>query len=175
MEGAERALKAFQTNFFQRWCCTAGKKKLKFRSKYMLVEKTVDPELIIWQNFGMSKKQRFVRKALYYVYVLSVLLICFYSILRLEKLCQDSEDMVLSISCSSVTEEAALADFDKKAKNRTGDFHCYCKNLYQDQGFDVLSDPLCDSWVLEYYKITAITTLIPCVMGIMCILFEICI
>ena len=38
MEGAERALKAFQTNFLQRWCCTASKKKLKFHSKYLLVE-----------------------------------------------------------------------------------------------------------------------------------------
>ena len=86
MEGAERALKAFQTNFFQRWCCNGSIKKLKFHSKYLEVQKTVDPELIIWQNFGMSQKQRFVRKVIYYFYVLIVLLFCFYSILRLEKL-----------------------------------------------------------------------------------------
>lgn len=91
MEGVERAIHGFKSNWLQRkwftlfYCCTSQKRKTKlFKNKWLHVEQAVEPELLIWENFGVSYFSRFFRIILYLIFVLFMLLVCFYTIAFLE-------------------------------------------------------------------------------------------
>jgi len=91
MEGVERAIHGFKSNWLQRkwftlfYCCTSQKRKTKlFKDKWLHVEQAVEPELLIWENFGVSYFSRFFRIILYLIFVLFMLLVCFYTIAFLE-------------------------------------------------------------------------------------------
>jgi len=70
MEGAETLIKAYNESrcrlcFLRTACdCCADKrdyKKKLFQGKFLKVERAVEPSLIIWENLGISKKQRCCR------------------------------------------------------------------------------------------------------------------
>ena len=91
MEGVERALYAFKSNKCTRmWfslftCCMSKKQKSKlFKGKWIKVQPAVEPELLLWENFGVSQWGRFVRVMLYVIFVLVMLIVCFYIISYLE-------------------------------------------------------------------------------------------
>jgi len=91
MEGVERTKYGFASKkttrifFYIFPCCISNKSKSKlFKGKWLKIEKSVEPELLIWENFGVTGISRFFRLMLYIVFVILMLVLCFYIISLLE-------------------------------------------------------------------------------------------
>ena len=61
MEGVERCMSAFHQSWIKRkylsvfTCCRSISSKLKlFKGKQLIVERGLEPELLLWENFGVS-------------------------------------------------------------------------------------------------------------------------
>jgi hypothetical protein len=119
MEGVERALHAFKSNKLKRaWfsiftCCMSKKQKSKlFKNKWLIVEPAVEPELLLWENFGVSTSSRFVRVLFYIMFVLIMLVVCFYIISLLETESNKYENELAGVQCpGSIDSSAANLDF----------------------------------------------------------------
>jgi len=55
------------------------------KDKLLKVEETVDPELIIWENYGIRLPERILRRCIFIFIVVALLLLCFDSVVKLEK------------------------------------------------------------------------------------------
>ena len=171
MEGVERAHFAYNNwnitrIFFSLFsCCMSQKQKSKlFKGKWLNVERAVEPELLIWENFGVTKGSRFLRVIFYIVFVLFMLLVCFYIIQLLENASNAASNEVPDIQCPEFVDAAAAnLDFYAPFEKRTGDFHCFCKNLFAAEGFDGINTfefPLdsglhCVEWFTHYIVVIA--------------------
>jgi len=96
MEGVERALFAFNywgiSRFFYSLGCISEKRKSKlFRKKWLQVSRGVEPELLIWENFGVSTSSRLVRVVIYVMFILFMLVVCFYLVYNLEQVSNIAE------------------------------------------------------------------------------------
>ncbi len=58
---------------------------IKFRERTLHVKEAVEPDLIIWENYGITRKERASRACLFILFTLSILWICCFSVIRLEK------------------------------------------------------------------------------------------
>jgi len=56
-----------------------------FKGKWPKVSRGIEPELLLWENFGVSRSSRCFRVLFYIIFVIFMLLICFYVILILER------------------------------------------------------------------------------------------
>jgi len=106
---------------------------VKFQGKWLRLKKTVDPELILWQNFAITKKSKCARKILFGFAMLLLLAACFYSVFLFERAIYDEEQQLPDFTCttkvfSQVSRLEALADYKLAADKRNGDWHCYCSN-----------------------------------------------
>jgi hypothetical protein len=120
-------------------CCTCCFKKtaydVKFHGRWLRLKKTVDPELILWENFAISRKSKCLRKIVFGFVMLILLAACFESVFMFEKLIYESEQQLPDFTCSTpvfskVSEPEALADYKLAWDKRNGDWHCYCSNAY---------------------------------------------
>ena len=99
MEGVERAKYGFKTYWLERtWfsiftCCKSEKRKSKMlNGKWLHVEQAVEPELLIWENFGVSTSSRFFRLMFYIIFVIAMLVGCVYIISYLENASNAAEN-----------------------------------------------------------------------------------
>ena len=106
MEGVERALHAFKTSKFTRtWisiftCCMSKKQKQKlFKNTWLKVQPAVEPELLLWENFGVSRGSRIIRTGAYVLFVLVMLTVCFYIISFLENESNKAENELSGGQC----------------------------------------------------------------------------
>jgi hypothetical protein len=95
MEGYSRARKVFKVSCFKRFLYTvffcyksASLTKIRFHEKFMRIRQAVEPDLILWQNFGISKKSRFIRTIFFVIFTFILLVFCFYGIVSLENFIQ---------------------------------------------------------------------------------------
>lgn len=143
MEGFSRAKKAFRVNICQKMYYSIASffyqpkrlSQIRFHNKFMRVKQAVEPDLILWQNFGVSKKSRFFRTIIFILFTIMLLMVCFYGILLLEHFIQKTEvNFPSQINCNTdVTKVAASADaynFIHNRPDQTGDFFCFCQNMY---------------------------------------------
>ena len=63
-----------------------------FNGKWLNVEQAVEPELLIWENFGVSTSSRFFRLLFYIIFVFAMLVVCIYIISYLENASNDAEN-----------------------------------------------------------------------------------
>jgi hypothetical protein len=91
MEGVQRAIRGFKSTRLQRgwftlfYCCTNSRQKSKlFKNRWLKVEQAVEPELLIWENFGVGRINRVIRILFYLIFVLFMLVLCFYVVSYLE-------------------------------------------------------------------------------------------
>jgi hypothetical protein len=63
---------------------TEKQKKKHFRGNWLKVTRGVEPELLLWENFGVTSSSKVVRLLVYIVFVIFMLIVCFYIILLLE-------------------------------------------------------------------------------------------
>jgi hypothetical protein len=115
MEGVQRALAAFKIHKIRRnfsdffnWLCIkrfkgccfkSGFRDVKFNKRWLRVKKSVDPELLIWQNYGVTKMSRCLRICLYSVIMGIILIVCFYGILFFENIIYLKELEQPDINC----------------------------------------------------------------------------
>jgi hypothetical protein len=98
MEGVQRAKHAFMhfwiTKKLSDISCGCFKKdlqNLKFKQQWLRASLSVEPELMLWQNYGVSKYQRCFRTLIFTICMLGLLSASLYSVLYFEKLCYDKE------------------------------------------------------------------------------------
>lgn len=124
----------------------------------------VEPELLIWENFGVSKLSRAFRILFYIIFVFCMLVFCFYIVSLLEAASNTAQDELSGVQCpANVDSNAANLDYYAKPKKRTGDFHCFCKNMLSQDGLRELTNykfPLdnqthCVEWYGQYWLILA--------------------
>lgn len=78
----------------------------------MVVERGLEPELLLWENFGVSQNSRRIRYLVYFVFVVFMLIVCFYIIFSLEKAGDKASNEVPDIQCpSEVDANAANIDY----------------------------------------------------------------
>jgi hypothetical protein len=150
MEGFQRGIAAFGISrikkilmdISEKVCCYCCFKKsaydIKFQGRWLRLKKTVDPELILWENFAISRKSKCLRKIVFGFVMLLLLAACFYSVFCFEKLIYDWERQLPDFTCSTkvfsnVSQAEALADYKLAWDKRNGDWHCYCSNAYQSK------------------------------------------
>jgi len=89
MEGVQRAKEAFIHTWIKKklseiFCTCCFKKdfyNIKFRNKWLSTYASVEPELLLWQNYGVSKKQLCFRTIFFTICMLGLLSVSFYSVL----------------------------------------------------------------------------------------------
>lgn len=79
-EGVARAEQAYMLSSWTRgWLWLTCRSK-QYREKYFLgnylrVKKAIDPSLILWENLGYTRKERFIRTSI--TSVVAIILVCF--------------------------------------------------------------------------------------------------
>lgn len=137
MEGVERAKSGFRSHGLSRcWfrvfhCCRDEKRRAKlFHGKHLVVEEAVEPELLLWENFGVSTSSRFFRLLFYILFVFTMLIVCVYVISYLETASNEAESELAGVQCrDGIDALAANLDAGVSSGKRSGDLHCFCKNL----------------------------------------------
>jgi len=118
MEGVERALYGFKSTKLQRfwfsifYCCASKKQTERlFKGTWLKVEQAVEPELIIWENFGVRIFNRMFRIIFYIIFVFSLLTLCFYVVSILEQASNVAEKELSGVQCPNVV-DAGAANLD---------------------------------------------------------------
>lgn len=122
----------------------------------------VNPELLCWQNYGQTMKERWGRNFIYFCYILFTMWMCFRAIFGFESKIQAAENLISSKgtgiqSCQeNITAEMAFIDYKLDIKERSGDFDCYCDNIYHVDGYFAMVEhtfeldpekaPRCHEW-----------------------------
>lgn len=119
----------------------------------------VEPELLLWENFGVTSSSKFLRLLVYIVFVFFMLIVCFYIILLLETAMNNASDQVPDIQCPmDIDSAAANIDYLAEVSSRAGDFHCFCKNLFNSEGLSGIKSFMfpfdngihCKEWYNQY-------------------------
>ena len=155
MEGAQRALNEFRYSRFWKYLysiCTclipSRMKKKLLHNNWINVTPAVDPELLLWENFGVRGKQKCIRVAVYLLYMFTLLIGCFYGILYLENHIAQKEKTVLNVQCpegkkySKSDELLAKEYWDNRDTPSNVDYHCFCKWLSDTEGYEGVRDYL---------------------------------
>jgi len=127
MEGKLRLLQLYNISRTAKCCNKSKLEDRKFEGKLLDVRHPTDPSLILWENLGVSRKQRCIRISI--VALISFLLmIATFIIIVFSKSVEDGlrEDYG-SGSCPQFTidQSAALEDQNKPSQERAGLMHCY--------------------------------------------------
>jgi hypothetical protein len=143
MEGKNRAIKAYDIHCCQRicvsFCCCLSqffKKKQLIRKGFLTVESPVDPQIIVWENLGISCWSRCAHRMITSMLVLMVLLVGFGGQVYLSNLEKDYNDIVRS-DCKSESFyniDQAWLDYKAPQKQRMGIMNCYCKQMHDVYG-----------------------------------------
>ena len=146
MEGLTRSKKAFKIGcckkcWFRICCCFCPFNRLaevQFHNRFLTTRSAVEPELLNWQNFGVTRKQRCMRNLAFIIIMLLLTVALFYGILFAESTIAEEELTFPVIECSAdITKTLASADayaFKENTEQANGDFYCYCSNLYNSMG-----------------------------------------
>ena len=121
--------------------------------------------MLIWENFGVSRRSRFFRAIFYFLFVLVMLAVCIYMITILENASNEAENELSGVQCAdNIDAKAANLDYYADQTKRTGDFHCFCKNLLALEGVKKMEQflfPLdrathCREWYQRYLLIIVV-------------------
>ena len=67
-------------------CCFAkNAQDIKFKNKWLRMKKAVDPELILWENYAVSRRSKCARKVVFVFGMIALLLCCFEIVFTFEK------------------------------------------------------------------------------------------
>lgn len=80
-----------------------------FKGKRIKVMQAVDPELIIWHNYGINTYERILRSFAFWISAFLFLLFVFWTVTSLEKKNQDIAALTPQLKCpQNVTEAQAI-------------------------------------------------------------------
>ena len=98
------------------------------------METAVDPELINWENLGLTKGARCFR--ITFATIISILLLLATTLLILYVKVQETELKQDAISCATdteITEAAALADTKLPEDQQSNKMYCYCRSIFWEK------------------------------------------
>lgn len=188
MEGVERALKAFNTPWYTRLlyffcrCCFSEEFKAKIlHGRFLRARRTIEPELINWHNFGVTRNQKCLTTSTFAGAAVMVLLVSFYAIQITTNGIRQTMRTVPDIACpAQVSLDAAQFDYFTDVEQQNGDFHCFCLNLLKEEGlqaartavFTVDGEAHCSEWLASHQLIFYLTLLIPGIIAVVSIAIE---
>ena len=165
MEGKERVLKAFDINPIQRFfmayfCCLDHflKKKRLIQKGFLKFEETVDPQIILWENLGVSLGQKWKYRIMSFCLIFLTLAVSFvgqYYFQRIEK----SEIDLMKSDCQGevwFTQDHAWIDNKREPYHQLGLMNCYCQqmyDLYGEPGTKIIfpdGQQYCKDWFTVY-------------------------
>ena len=93
----------------------------------------VDPELLHWKNFGVSRKSKVARRAVFLVSLAALFAVCFSTVFYFEDLIYEAEKRLPPFDCTTSTYEnvqqnEAFSDYKLSWDKRNGNWMCYCSN-----------------------------------------------
>jgi len=137
MEAVERAQHAFQSWKISQFlyncfgCISQSWRAKLFRGRWLKVDRPVEPELLIWENFGVTTGSRFMRIVSYLIFIIVVLVGCLFMVSWLNMKSNEVAEKIPNVLCpESVDPYAANLDYTEGTEtNEKEKFHCFCKNL----------------------------------------------
>lgn len=115
-----------------------------FKGNWLQVRDPVEPDLINWHNFGVRKVQRYFRTFLFLLFVVAMIFGCCIGVVYMENTVKSAEAKIPQIDCNyEVSPEKAYADFlnfNDPALVPNGEYHCFCKNIYEKDGMLKIDD-----------------------------------
>lgn len=157
--------------------------KKRFRGSWLRIVKAVDPELITWPNWSLSKTSRSCRIVAYVLFQIAILIISYVIVLQLENLDLDLGKTVPSAPCpKKVTEAEAFKDLSiKDSVKRSGQYHCFCKSMFEKETYGYIRDykfsqdkkTHCHDWFVSYYGVQVLGLVIPATVGVINIGVEV--
>lgn len=128
MEGQARAVDAFKRTFWDKCLnvCSCGRnakvgsrfeRDKRFKGQWLTVKRAVDPELVIWENYGINLLSRIIRTCIFWLFFIGILSFCFWSVVNLENRNQLLDKAQPKVDCKkiNVTESLAIQDYQKKS------------------------------------------------------------
>ena len=141
MEGAARLKSAYNHSRLSvcctRCCCSCCVDKKTYRRKlfsgqWLKVEQSVEPSLIIWENLGLSLKNRCIRTTgaalISLILLLATTLLILYVKVFETDLKQD--DVICGTAGSSITLNEAWTDYQLPDDQMQNLMYCYCRNIF---------------------------------------------
>ena len=161
-------------------CCCEGAAKKDYRfkvfhKKWLQVDAAAEPDLINWENLGLSRKARCFRISL--LSVISLLLLFLTTLGILYAKVKEQELTKGTIVCTdlAITEEEALADYllSQADGEHSDTMWCYCRGIMweylgkKESPYDALRKPFSDDemhcweWFGEYSLASSLVYLVP--------------
>lgn len=101
-----------------------------FHDRWLLVDRAIEPSLIMWENLGYNKRSRCLRICCTTVIAGVLLTVTMFCILAVRSYDSGLRDFTPAINCATfplVLEEQAFLDHLKLLIDREGWMHCYCR------------------------------------------------
>lgn len=173
MEAVERAIYAFSSwkvmrVFYACGCISSNRKSKLFRRRWLKVGIPVEPELLIWENFGVTASSRVMRIIAYIIFIFLMLIVCLVLVSWLNLESGKIADLIPNnIPCpSTVDPYVANLDYTEATNSKEKvKFHCFCKNLLDKEGYEQMSKftfPIkkgseaptyCNEWYTKFFMV----------------------
>ena len=127
MEGVQRALTTFSYWRITKWfyfvfykigckkCISRHRNARLFKGQWLDVSKPVEPEMLIWENFGVNNFSRFVRVILYIIFIIIILILLLVGVSGLAVWQNDIGAQIPNLVCpNEVDPYAANLDYMEK-------------------------------------------------------------
>ena len=142
MEGAERCLQAYRYHYYK-WLCfrfcscciKVGYDNSMFHNNWLLVDKAIEPSLIMWENLAYNKQDRGKRIFCTTLTAIFLLFTTVSIILVIRSQKSGLRNFAPEINCAklpTVSLDLAYKDQRKPLEEREGWMHCYCRMLLYD-------------------------------------------
>lgn len=138
MESKGRAIKGYDLNWVQRRvatkCCGLDyffKKKRLIQEGDMKVRDVVDPQIVLWENVGVSDAQKIEHRILTIVTMIICLAISYIGHYYFQRVAKDLQEFDVS-ECSDsdwVKIDSAYYDFVRPKQYELGQMNCYCQQI----------------------------------------------
>mmetsp|Transcript_29425 Transcript_29425/g.39160 ORF Transcript_29425/g.39160 Transcript_29425/m.39160 type:complete len:110 (+) Transcript_29425:145-474(+) len=106
-----------------------------FHNRWLIVDKAIEPSLIMWENLGYNKRDRCFRICITALAAAILLAITMMFILAIRSYDSELRNFAPVINCAKlplVTERMAFQDHLQPLEEREGWMHCYCRQLIFD-------------------------------------------
>ena len=179
MSGKKQLIEMLQSRKRRRCWGLIKSNDLSFQNKQIQASEAPKASTIIWENLPVSKKERWIRVLIVYLFSSALILISFAVMLITKNYQRELNDTYNVSSCSStVTMDMALKDYLNPKGERNGFMFCYCLQQYNDMGTSVKdivftdNGTYCSSWYTDYMSTLALVYILAFTMQIINVIVK---
>lgn len=120
----------------------------------MKIKDVVDPQIVIWENVGVSQMQKMYNRVVTASVMVVCLLISYGGHYYFQRIAKDLKEFEKS-ECSGtdwVTIDRAFSDHSRPRQYQLGEMNCYCQNILEIYGSSALNilfedgEQYCKTW-----------------------------